>query len=276
MADEPTVTEEAVKDNEVTQPDEVEQTDDYADLESIEVSDTELEDTDEESNDEQSEDEESPEEVEEESEPAVTEEDKPEPSVDQSKSEDTADEEPQEEESVDVARKAFEERQQKRQEDEKKFHDQKLETQNKYLNEAENDTDLAVRQLQIDAYTNRVDGNRSKLETGIDRAVADIKLFREGTPEQQEELIRRLDDFEEMFVRKDANGDPIEIAGDVYQYLQKEATAIEKLSRVGEVKGKKSAAQTKARTFVPPSSKPVEKKSDPDLDDFDSEIARIG
>lgn len=150
----------------------------------------------------------------------------------------------------------------------------KQEQQESYLQEAEDARDLALRQLQIDAYNNRVETNASKLEIGIDRAVADIDIFRTGSDVEKEALARSLEDFERMYVRRDSNGDAVEVNGDVYQYLKAKSDEIRLLTGVGARTENKAKAKTKARTDVVPTRAPKEPRKDPYLAAFEEEASR--
>lgn len=152
---------------------------------------------------------------------------------------------------------------------------QRLDQQQQYLEQAEDARDLALRQLQIDAYNNKVDRNRNTLENGIEKAVNSIDLFHEGSDEAKAELARRLEDFEARHVVYDDNGDPITVTGDVYEYLQKEADSIKRLVGVGARNQSKAKSKAKARTETLPSRAPKEPKVDPDLAAFDEEIANL-
>lgn len=151
---------------------------------------------------------------------------------------------------------------------------EKSQAQSEYLEGAEDDRDLALRQLQIDAYNNRVEGNNNKLQNGIDKAVAAIDLFRNGSPEVKDELANSLDDFERMYVKRDQNGDPVEVVGDVYQYLQAKADSIKRLTGIGARQQQTNKANQKARTLTPPAKTPKKAAVDPDLAAFDEEAAR--
>jgi len=163
-----------------------------------------------------------------------------------------------------AARRAFEQREAQR-------HKAKVDAQQEYLDAAEDGKDLALRQLQIDAYNNRVESNTNKLQNGIDKAVASIDLFRTGTLEVKQELTDSLDDFERMHVKRDRNGDPIEVTGDVYQFLQKKADSIRRLTGVGARQQQKDRSKTRSKTITPPAKKPKEPKVDPDIAAFDEE-----
>ena len=148
------------------------------------------------------------------------------------------------------------------------------EAEQQYLEQAEDDKDLALRQLQLDAYNNKVERNSDKLKTGIDRALADIDLFRDGSPEVKEYLISKVDDFEKQFVTYSSTGDPVDVKADVYEYLQKEADTIRRLVDVGVRKNVTDKQKVKAKTIPRPSKTPKEPKVDPDLAAFDEEVAR--
>jgi len=139
--------------------------------------------------------------------------------------------------------------------------------------------DLAFRQLQIDSYNNKVEGNQNWLQNGIDKAVASVDLFKSGTQLQKEALADSLDTFEALYVRKDQNGDPIEVLvdphtgvkADVHAYLQREAARIKLLTQEGAKTQDKAKTNQKSRTLAPPSKAPKKAKSDPGLDAFDEE-----
>lgn len=150
----------------------------------------------------------------------------------------------------------------------------KHQEQAEYLQAAENDQQLAVRQLQIDAYNNRVEFNANKLESGIDKAVANIDLLSKGSPEVKRELLRAVDDFEKMYVKYDSNGDPVQVTGDVYQYLTERADSIRRIQDVGARQSKQARSKATTRTTTLPSKTPKEIKGDPDLDAFAEEAKR--
>jgi len=225
------------------------------DLEDIEVSESDIstgEDDDEtEESSDTKEDEEATESTEEEQEESEADEDA------ESTEEDTTEVDRREK-----AKQAYLDREAKRQE-------AKEVSQQEYVDEAEDDKDLALRQLQVDAYNNKVESNTNKLSNGIDKAVASIDLFRTGTSTVKEELANSLDDFERMYVQRDSNGDPINVKGDVYQYLQSKADSIRRLTGVGATQQAKDKAKEKSRVMTPPSRTPKTPKVDPDMEAFD-------
>jgi hypothetical protein len=150
----------------------------------------------------------------------------------------------------------------------------KEEAQQKYLDDAEDNRDLALRQLQIDAYNNKIESNTNKLQNGIDKALANIDLFNKGTPAVQNRLLRAVDQFELNNVVKDDNGDPIEVKGDIYQYLQEEAESIKELLGDGARQQEKSKQTQQSRTLTTPVKSPPKPKKDPMLDGFDEEVAK--
>ena len=148
----------------------------------------------------------------------------------------------------------------------------KAQAQDKYLEDAEDDKDLALRQLQVDAYNNKVERNRDKLQNGIDRAVANIDIFTKGSPEAKEALIAEVENFERASVQYDQNGDPISVNGDLYEHLTKRADSIRRLIDVGARQNAKDKKSVKTKTIPTPSKTPKEPKSDPDVDGFDEEV----
>ena len=150
-----------------------------------------------------------------------------------------------------------------------------LEKQNlqRYLDDAGDDElERARRELDVQAHSilkDKAQLNADKLESGIERAVATIDLFRTGTPEVKEELARRLEDFEEKHVEYDKNGRPIKVTADVTEYLQKEAASIQRILKAGARTQSQAKNNAKARTDTLPTRAPREAKIDPDVQDFE-------
>lgn len=144
-----------------------------------------------------------------------------------------------------------------------------------FLREAGDDEDeLERRQTQVEKYRNqqeRIDLNSARLETDIARAAADIDLFKTGTPAVKERLLRALDQFEANNVTKDERGRPVEIRGNVYQYLQDEADSIRSLLGDGAKQQTQAKTRQTKRTLQTPARTPRQPKVDPDLADFLSE-----
>lgn len=149
---------------------------------------------------------------------------------------------------------------------------EKKSQQSDYLNDAEDDRDLALRQLQVDAYNNRVSLNSDRLQNSLEKAVANIDLFTKGSPEAREELISAVDTFEKMYVAKDKNGDPIEVRGDLYQYLQERAESIRRLVGSGARQEAKAKNATKARVDTVPTRPPKTQKKDPWTEAFEEAL----
>lgn len=143
--------------------------------------------------------------------------------------------------------------------------------QDQYLNEAENDKDLAFRQLQIDAYTNRVEANTNKLTNAYGQALKDFDVLRSNDPVIKAEIDSAIDSFEAQHMKLDAYGNPTQVTGDFYTYLQNKADSITRLAGLGARKQVTDKTREKAKTSVTPSRAPREPKGDPDLEAFDEE-----
>jgi len=179
----------------------------------------------------------------------------------------------EQEESVDpkeLARQAYEARQQARQEREA----QMSQMAEEHLQAAEDEKDLALRQLQIDAYTNKVNSNTDRLTNQYEKALNSIQAFQNPTPEVKEFLDSAVDEFEARFVRIDEVGNPVEVNGDLYAFLQTKAGLVEKLTQLGARKEKVSSAKEKANATPTPSAPAKESKVDPALEAFEKELDR--
>ena len=179
----------------------------------------------------------------------------------------------EQDESVDpkeLARQAYEARQQARQEREA----QMAKMADEHLQAAEDEKDLALRQLQIDAYTNKVNSNTDRLTNQYEKALNSIQAFQNPTPEVKEFLDSAVDEFEARFVRIDEVGNPVEVNGDLYAFLQTKAGLVEKLTQLGARKEKVSSAKEKANATPTPSAPAKESKVDPALEAFEKELDR--
>lgn len=134
--------------------------------------------------------------------------------------------------------------------------------------------DLAVRQLQVDAYNNKVESNTNKLTIGYDRAIKDFDVLSDPSPEIQSELASALDAFQAMHVTLDKYGNPTEVRGDLYQYLQAKADSISRLTGIRSKLQEKNKAKEKSKAIITPGRAPKAAKSNPMLDGFDEEAAR--
>lgn len=107
--------------------------------------------------------------------------------------------------------------------------------QQEYVAEADPDDprDMAVRQLQIDAYNNKVESNTNKLTNSYERAIKDFDVLNSQAPEIQAELNAALDAFQAMNVTIDAYGNPVEVRGDLYEFLQTKADSIKNITNSG-------------------------------------------
>ena len=179
----------------------------------------------------------------------------------------------EQDESVDpkeLARQAYEARQQARQEREA----QMAKMADEHLQAAEDEKDLALRQLQIDAYTNKVNSNTDRLTNQYEKALNSIQAFQNPTPEVREFLDSAVDEFQARFVQIDELGNPVNVNGDLYAFLQTKAGLVEKLTQLGARKEKVSSAKEKANVTPTPSAPAKESKVDPALEAFEKELDR--
>lgn len=132
--------------------------------------------------------------------------------------------------------------------------------QQKYLEQAEDEKDLALRQLQVNAYNQAVERNTDKLTSSFERAVSNIDLFQNPTPEIAAELDSAIDAFQAMHVQIDQNGNPVKVTGDLYEFLNKRADSIRRLTQMGARNEKIAGAKTKSATMTPPASAPPKPK----------------
>lgn len=185
-------------------------------------------------------------------------------------------EKPKEKElSEEEKRKAFNKEMAERRIQAKQQRDQTLQQQQEeYLTKAEDNRDLALRQLQIDAYNNKVDSNTNKLTNGYERAVKDFDILANQSPEIKAEIDQAIDAFQAMYVTLDNYGNPTEVRGDIYAFLQSKADSIQQLTRMGARKQETAKGKEKSKTLAMPTRAPQKPKIDPDLAAFDEEVAK--
>lgn len=207
----------------------------------------------------------------------LTEEESKEESEEEVKEESEESEEPEAEsdqqETVDQkeqARKAYEARQQARLERQQA----QEEMARQHLEAAQDEQDLALRQLQIDAYNNKVNANTDRLTNQYEKALNSIEVFKEPTPEVAEYLNQAIDEFEARFVQMDELGNPVSVNGDLYAFLQTKAGLVQKLTQLGARREKQSSAKEKAAVTPAPSAPAKEPKEDAAVKAFEDEFDR--
>lgn len=146
--------------------------------------------------------------------------------------------------------------------------------QQSYVAEAEDDQSLALRQLQVDAYNNKVENNTNKLQNGYERAVKDFPILSDTTPEIKAEIDAAIDAFQALHVKVDSYGNPSEVTGDLYKYLQSKSDSIQRLTQIGARNQVTNKAKEKSRTLITPNRTPKEAKKDPQMEAFMEEANR--
>lgn len=148
--------------------------------------------------------------------------------------------------------------------------------QQDYLSQAdpEKPEAMAIRQLEINAYNNTVNGNTDRLTNNYEKAMNDFPILRDESPQIKAEVDAALDAFQAIHVTIDSYGNPTDVRGDLYKYLQSKADSIKNLTGMGARNQIKSKDKEKSKTFTPPSKTPKEPKKDLDLEAFDEEAAK--
>lgn len=183
-----------------------------------------------------------------------------------SKEDVVSDEDKQKQHNREMAEKRIQEKQAREQ--------AQLEQQQEYVAEAEDERDTALRQLQVDAYNNKVERISNALTNGYEKAVKDFDILSSDLPAVKREVDAAIDAFQAQYVTVDAYGNPTEIRGDLYTYLQSKADSIAELTGLKVANQKASKDKEKSKVLTTPSKAPREKKADPDLDAFDEEARR--
>lgn len=197
-------------------------------------------------------------------------EEKTEEPVEEESTDDT--EEPEAELSEEEKQKAFRKEMYERRQAEKAERLRSIkESQQEYLAEAQDDQDLALRQLQIDAYDNKVTRNQDSLTTSYERALKDFDVLQTSDPVIQAEIDAAIDAFQAQYVTIDRYGNPTDVRGDLYATLQAKADSIEKLTGIRAKRQEQSKTKEKSKVLATPNRAPREPKKDPMLEAFDEE-----
>lgn len=145
-----------------------------------------------------------------------------------------------------------------------------------YLAEAEGDPEEeALRKVNVEAYRlqqERAAINAERLQVGIDKALANetvMSIFKHGSDAAKRELLEALDEFEQTRVTKDAQGNPLQVNGDIYKTLVKKAESIRELTQAGAVQEAKTKDKAREKTITPPTRAPKQPKADAEIDAFD-------
>lgn len=178
--------------------------------------------------------------------------------------------------SVEEKQKAFNKEMAERRIQEKQLREQAVkEQQQEYIAEAEDDPiQQAVRENQVATYNLKVDANTSKLTTAYEKAIKDFDILSSEDPAVKAEIDNALDAFQAMHVTIDRFGNPADIRGDLYQFLQSKANSIQQLTGIGAKQQQTNKGKEKSKTFTPPSRAPKEPKVDADVEAFDEEAKK--
>ena len=208
-----------------------------------------------------------------ESEPEQPKEEAPE-ETDSEESEEEPDDTPAEETDPEEARKeaarqAYQERQAKRAERENAIAEARDADLQHIAEQGADDEQIAIKELQWVNYQNTVTNNVDRLQTQFEQAKNSIEIFRNPSPAVQNLLDDAIDEFQAKNVSIDKMGNPINVRGNLTDFLTVKAGLIEDLVRHGEAEAKKNVAKAKAATTPKPNGSPRQAKTDKDLDDFD-------
>jgi len=128
---------------------------------------------------------------------------------------------------------------------------------------------IAFKQQQQAFYQTTVSTNTDRLTAQIDQAKT-IPVFQNMSPAVERAFNDAIDEFLVKSVSVDALGNPLQVRGSLYDFLQTKASLIEDLTRVGAKQEKSNIAKQRAAVTPKPSGSPRTPKVDKDLADFDS------
>lgn len=146
--------------------------------------------------------------------------------------------------------------------------------QTEYVADTQDPIEIAVRQLQVDAYNNKTNANTDKLTNDYERALKDFPVLNDQSPAIQKEISDAVDAFSARFTTFDQYGKPVDVRGDLYTYLQSKADSIEKLTGLGATKQTKDKVREQSKTLQTPVRSPKQPKADAMIDAFDEEASK--
>lgn len=185
---------------------------------------------------------------------------------------------------ADIARQAYLEREQKRQERESQINKELDQYTQNIPDEDENgdpipeyqrDLIARSRQQEVELYKQKVSNNLEKLQNNFEKATNSIDTFSEknlkANPDIADALGDFIDEFQAKHVKLDDYGNPIEVTGDITQFLQRKAELVNRLTKSGAIGEKRASAKTQSNvTPAPLQSQTKEVKKDDIEEGFDS------
>jgi hypothetical protein len=189
--------------------------------------------------------------------------------AEESKEPEAAEETDPEETRKEAARQAYQDRQARRAERENAIVEAREADLQQIAEQGADDEQIAIKELQWVNYQNTVTNNVDRLQTQFEQAKNSIEIFKNPSPAIQSLLDDAIDEFQAKNVSLDKLGNPINVRGNLTDFLTVKAGLIESLVRHGEAEAKKNVAKAKAATTPKPNGSPRQAKSDKDLDDFD-------
>lgn len=128
---------------------------------------------------------------------------------------------------------------------------------------------IAFKQQQQAFYQTTISTNVDRLSAQVDQART-IPIFQDMTPARERAFNDAIDEFLIKNVTTDALGNPLQVKGNLYDFLQTKASLIEDLRRDGAKQEKSDTAKQRAAVTPRPGGSPKPPKVDQDLADFDA------
>lgn len=163
------------------------------------------------------------------------------------------------------ARRRYEERQAFREEQRKKIAEQTSE----YTNEAIDEFDQRLRNVESQRYVELVENTQEKLVNDFERATSnpDLQIFNPKSPEFNQKLYSKaIKDFNEGYITYDTNGNMVGTKSSLYEHLKETADLYKDAIKSGAVQQVRAARQMKSNSDIKPAATPKEPAKDAILD----------
>lgn len=177
--------------------------------------------------------------------------------------EESAEEETEEEDPKEIARKRYEERQRAKEESQKRIFEQNK----KYLEDATDEYDERLRNMEVQQYAATVQNNENTLIGEFERVKAnpDLQIF---NPENKDAFNERaydkaMRDYNAGYIQYDSYGNMIGVRGSLFEHLKETAELLGGAVKTGQVQQVKAQRNMKVNADIKPAAQPKEQKVDP-------------
>ena len=144
-----------------------------------------------------------------------------------------------------------------------------------YVDEAENDVDARMRQIEVDRYNEKIENTENTLIGEFERAKAnpDLQIFNPDNKElfNQRAFDKAMRDYNAGYIEYDANGQRVGLKGSLLEHLTETAELLQESIKSGAVQQVRATRKMRSSADVKPAATPKEPVKDDILDILQSD-----